>query len=107
MKNKLESFGIYSVIAFEYIKNLFNTPLKDWTYINLIVACLTIISGVFIYVYGLSFLLDIGLLWLILLIGSITCFKFAGRSREDDNKAILKVFSGLLLIITFFVIFFS
>ncbi len=104
MKNKLES-----VIAFivQHVKKPFTTHLKDWTYINLIVVCLSIISGVFINVYGLSFLLDMGLLWIVLLIGSIACFNFAERNRDDDNKVILKTFSGLLFILTFFAIFFS
>lgn len=92
----------------QYEKKILATNIKDWTYLQIIVACLSFITSIYSFVY-IGFLLMIsGFLWIITLLGSIAFFKWAqmGKNLTEDDIMFLKIFSAIFFIatISFFVL---
>jgi len=86
-----------------YEKTLFTTHLKDWNYLNIIVAGVSILSGLFALVAILALCFNTGFFWTITLLISILLYRWAnkiGANLDDEDRALLKAASGVFLVIT-------
>lgn len=92
-----------------YEKTLFTTNLKDWNYINIIVACITILTGLFALVGILALAYETGFFWTITLLISVFLYRLANNSAgkighnfglDDEDRMLLKAASGGFFLIT-------
>lgn len=103
--------------AFEFFKRfiqyeitLFTTSLKDWNYLNIVVACVTILTGIFAFIGLLAFCFVTGFFWVLTLSVSIFLYRFANRKNagqinndsglDDEDRMLLKAVSGGFFIVT-------
>ena len=88
-----------------HVKKPFTTNLKDWTYIDIVVACISLIVALVILIGGLVFIVDSGVLWIVTLAGSVFFYAHGERASDDDSKMIWKFCSGICILLTFLAFF--
>lgn len=87
----------------QYEKTLFTTSLKDWNYINIMVACVTIVIGLFIFVGILAFCFNTGFFWTITLLISVLLYRWAKNpdaGLDDEDRMLLMAATGVFFIIS-------
>lgn len=86
----------------QYEKKIFTTNVKDWTYLNIIVAGISLVVSIWSLVY-LGFLLILnGFLWTATLVASILCFQWGKKAKnmDDTDRMFLNGFSIMFFIAT-------
>lgn len=92
-------FGVLSSV--HYIKNIINTNVSDWTYSNLVVACIGTIISLWLCIISFAFLLEGGFLWVLTLIGSVFFFRIGNRDTTfGENRFLYKGIAGFCILVS-------
>lgn len=98
-KNKI-LFAALAIV--HYVKkNILHENIKEWTYLNLVVACVLSIFSLWLFITSFAFLLESGFLWVVTLGASVFLFKMGNRDTTyGEDKFLYKITSGMCILVS-------